>query len=63
MPSQYPGISSRAVIGMFYKRLAADFGASWIPGVSMLFNSDQELTQNMEQEKIRYQIHQWLTSR
>lgn len=28
-----------------------------------LFNSDQELTQNMEQEKIRYQIHQWLTSR
>jgi len=42
MPSQYPGISSRAVIGMFYKRLAADFGASWIPGVSMLFNSDQE---------------------
>lgn len=42
MSSQYPGISSRAIIGQFYKKLAADFGASWIPLVSMLFNSDQE---------------------
>jgi phage major head subunit gpT-like protein len=42
MASQYPGISSRAIIGEFYKRLAADLGASWIPLVSMLFNSDQE---------------------
>jgi phage major head subunit gpT-like protein len=40
--NQYPGISSKGVIGMFYARLRADFGASWISRVAMLFNSTQE---------------------
>lgn len=35
-------ITSRSVIGDFYQRLDQDLGNSWIPGVSMLFNSDQE---------------------
>lgn len=35
-------LSSRAIIGEFYRRLAQDEGNSWVPGVSMLFNSDQD---------------------
>lgn len=35
-------ITSRAVIGRFYRALEQDIGNSWVPGVSMLFNSDQE---------------------
>lgn len=35
------GLSSRAIIGEFYNRLSQDIGASWIPSVSMLFDSDQ----------------------
>jgi phage major head subunit gpT-like protein len=34
-------LSSRAIIGEFYRRLEQDLGASWIPAVSMLFTSDQ----------------------
>lgn len=34
-------LSSRAVIGMYYERLAAGGGAPWIDQVSNLFNSDQ----------------------
>ena len=37
----YQYLSSRAVIGMFYARLHADLGASWIPQVAMPFDSDQ----------------------
>lgn len=40
--NQYTGITSKGVMGMFYKQLAADMGNSWIPGCSMLFNSTQE---------------------
>lgn len=36
------GLGSRAIIGSFYNRLAQDLGAGWIPGVSMLFDSNQE---------------------
>lgn len=35
-------ITSRAIIGKFYRALEQDIGNSWVPGVSMLFNSDQE---------------------
>ena len=35
-------LGSRAIIGEFYRLLAQDIGAGWIPGISMLFNSDQE---------------------
>lgn len=36
------GLSSRAIIGEFYKTLRIDLGNSWIPGLSMEFNSNQE---------------------
>lgn len=35
-------ITSRAVIGKFYRALEQDIGDTWVPNVSMLFNSDQE---------------------
>lgn len=35
-------MGSRAIIGNFYMRLEQDLGASWVPQVSMLFQSDQE---------------------
>jgi phage major head subunit gpT-like protein len=35
-------LSSRAIIGEFYNKLAADLGMGWIPDVSMLFESNQE---------------------
>jgi phage major head subunit gpT-like protein len=35
-------LSSRAIIGEFYNKLAQDLGMGWIPGVSMLFPSNQE---------------------
>jgi phage major head subunit gpT-like protein len=35
-------LSSRAIIGEFYKTLEADMGQSWVNGVSRLFTSDQE---------------------
>ena len=41
MASQYPNISSRAIIGTFYHKLTVDLGQTWIPGISMPFNSDQ----------------------
>lgn len=40
MPGQ--GLGSRAIIGSFYKALEQDLGNTWVPGVSMEFNSDQE---------------------
>ena len=36
------GLGSRAIIGSFYNKLQAGLEASWIPGASMLFQSDQE---------------------
>jgi len=35
-------LSSRAIIGEYYRRLEADPGASWIGGISNYFMSDQE---------------------
>jgi phage major head subunit gpT-like protein len=35
------GLSSRAIIGEFYKTLSASDGASWVGPLSMLFTSDQ----------------------
>jgi len=35
-------LSSRAIIGEFYKTLEQDMGQSWVNGVSRLFTSDQE---------------------
>ena len=36
------GLSSRAIIGRFYRTLEQDAGASWVNPISMLFTSDQE---------------------
>lgn len=36
------GLSSRAIIGRFYRALEQDAGAGWVNPVSMLFTSDQE---------------------
>ena len=36
------GLSSRAIIGSFYRRLSILEGSSWIGAISMMFNSDQE---------------------
>lgn len=36
------GLGSRAIIGSFYNKLNQDLGQSWIPGVSMFFDSNQE---------------------
>lgn len=35
-------LSSRAIIGSFYKRLEQNAGASWVNALSMLFTSDQD---------------------
>lgn len=35
-------LSSRAIIGEFYRALEQDIGNSWVPGVSSMFNSDQD---------------------
>ena len=35
-------LSSRAIIGEFYKTLESDPGAAWIGPLSMLFTSDQD---------------------
>lgn len=35
-------LSSRAIIGEFYKSIEQDMGQSWVGGVSRLFSSDQE---------------------
>ena len=35
-------LGSRAIIGEFYARLEQNLGNSWVPQVSMLFQSDQE---------------------
>jgi len=35
-------LGSRAIIGAFFNKLSQDLGMSWIPAVSMLFNSNQE---------------------
>lgn len=36
------GLGSRAIIGSFYNELQQNLGASWIPGTSMEFQSNQE---------------------
>jgi phage major head subunit gpT-like protein len=36
------GLTSRAIIGEFYKRLEQDAGPSWLPMLSMKMTSDQE---------------------
>lgn len=36
------GLSSRAIIGKFYRALEQDVGAAWVNPISMLFTSDQE---------------------
>jgi len=38
----YQTLSSRAIIGRFYRALEQDLGEAWINAISMLFNSDQE---------------------
>lgn len=40
MPFQ--SLSSRAIIGRFYRALEQDLGESWVNSLAMLFNSDQE---------------------
>jgi phage major head subunit gpT-like protein len=35
-------LSSRAIIGEFYKTLEQDMGASWVSGIARQFDSDQE---------------------
>lgn len=36
------GLTSRAIIGEFYRTLEQDIGAAWINALSMLFTSDQD---------------------
>lgn len=36
------GLGSRAIIGAFYNKLQQDLNQTWIPGTSMLFQSNQE---------------------
>ncbi len=36
------GLSSRAIMGMYYRRLELSLGAAWVGAISNLFNSDQE---------------------
>jgi phage major head subunit gpT-like protein len=36
------GLSSRAIIGSFYARLAQNVGAEWVNAIAMPFDSDQE---------------------
>jgi phage major head subunit gpT-like protein len=36
------GLSSRAIIGAFFAAIEADLGNTWIPGISMEFDSNQE---------------------
>ena len=36
------GLSSRAIIGMFYRALEQDAGPAWVNPISMPFTSDQE---------------------
>lgn len=36
------GLSSRAIIGEFYKTLNQDDGAAWVGAIAMLFTSDQD---------------------
>lgn len=55
-------LSSRAIIGSFYKRLNTLDGANWINAISMLINSDQE------SEEYRWlgqvpQMREWLGGR
>lgn len=38
----YQTLSSRAIIGRFYRALEQDLGEAWINSISMPFNSDQE---------------------
>lgn len=35
-------LGSRAIIGAFFNKLSQNLGQTWIPGVSMLFDSNQE---------------------
>lgn len=41
--NQYPGITSKGVIGMFYKALATNIGAAWLPLIGMDFSSSQAI--------------------
>lgn len=36
------GLSSRSIIGSFYRRLEQEEGQSWVPSISMMFTSDQD---------------------
>ncbi len=40
--SENKGLTSRAIIGRFYQQLEVQTAASWVEGLSMLFQSDQE---------------------
>jgi phage major head subunit gpT-like protein len=60
--NQYPGISSKGVIGQFYAALRQDLGQSWIPGVSMLFNSTQE-TETYKWLGMVPQMREWVGGR
>ncbi len=60
--NQYPGISSKGVIGMFYAKLRADFGASWISRVGMYFNSTQE-TETYKWLGMVPQMREWIGGR
>src|ERR1051325_10023746 len=56
------GLSSRAIIGSFYARLEQNTGASWIPLVSMLFNSDQD-SETYKWLGMSPQMREWIGGR
>ena len=56
------GLSSRAIIGKFYHRLAQLTGASWVDDVSMLFDSNQE-SEEYKWLGMVPQMRQWIGGR
>lgn len=55
-------LSSRAIIGEFYARLAQDVGGSWIPGLSNLFMSNQE-SETYKWLGMAPQMREWIGGR
>lgn len=56
------GLSSRAIIGSFYRRLEENTGMVWVPGVSMLFQSDQ-LQEEYKWLGMAPQMREWIGGR
>jgi phage major head subunit gpT-like protein len=56
------GLSTRDIIGKFYLELESNLGSSYIPQISMLFNSDQE-TENYKWLGFTPALREWIGGR